>query len=84
MYEDDPEIHERIMRADDLADEINFDDMPDEDVCPGCACEECCCPINDFDECMDGDHESGLASAGFGTNEDYGDYGDGYFDEGDW
>jgi len=35
------------------------------------------------DECMadpdpgdwDGDHESGLASAGFGTDEDYGDFG---------
>lgn len=25
-------------------------------------------------EDMDGDHESGLASAGFGTDEDYGDY----------
>ena len=29
---------------------------------------------------MDGDHESGLASAGFGTDEDYGDYGG----DGDW
>ena len=26
----------------------------------------------DMDESMDGDHESGLASAGFGTDEDYG------------
>lgn len=25
---------------------------------------------------LDGDHESGLASAGFGTDEDYGHYGD--------
>jgi hypothetical protein len=25
---------------------------------------------------MDGDHESGLASAGWGTDEDYGYYGD--------
>lgn len=25
---------------------------------------------------LDGDHESGLASAGFGTDEDYGYYGD--------
>jgi len=30
----------------------------------------------DVDESMDGDHESGLASAGFGTDEDYGYYGD--------
>ena len=28
------------------------------------------------DDSMDGDHESGLASAGFGTDEDYGYYGD--------
>jgi len=29
-----------------------------------------------YDESMDGDHESGLASAGWGTDEDYGYYGD--------
>jgi hypothetical protein len=29
-----------------------------------------------YDESMDGDMESGLASAGFGTDEDYGYYGD--------
>lgn len=32
------------------------------------------------DDSMDGDHESALASAGFGTDEDYGDFGGG--DEG--
>ncbi len=32
----------------------------------------------DMDESMDGDHESALASAGFGTDEDYG-----CFDSGD-
>jgi hypothetical protein len=31
---------------------------------------------DDFDDSMDGDHESGLASAGWGTDEDYGYYGD--------
>ena len=31
----------------------------------------------DLDESMDGDHESALASAGFGTDEDYGCYGGG-------
>lgn len=30
---------------------------------------------NYCDESMDGDHESGLASAGWGTDEDYGYYG---------
>lgn len=34
----------------------------------------------DMDESMDGDHVSGLASAGFGTDEDYGYYGG----EDDW
>ena len=29
-----------------------------------------------YDDSMDGDHESGLASAGFGTDEDYGSYQD--------
>lgn len=28
-----------------------------------------------YDDSMDGDHESALASAGFGTDEDYGDFG---------
>lgn len=27
---------------------------------------------DDYDDSMDGDHESGLASAGWGTDEDYG------------
>ncbi len=31
----------------------------------------------DMDESMDGDHESALASAGFGTDEDYGCFGGG-------
>lgn len=32
-------------------------------------------PEDHFDESMDGDHESALASAGFGTDEDYGFFG---------
>jgi len=32
----------------------------------------------DMDDSMDGDHESGLASAGWGTDEDYGYYGEDY------
>ena len=35
----------------------------------------------EFDDSMDGDHASGLASAGFGTDEDYGDWGGDFFDE---
>ena len=30
---------------------------------------------DEYDESMDGDHESALASAGWGTDEDYGCYG---------
>lgn len=32
----------------------------------------------DYDDSMDGDHASALASAGFGTDEDYGYYGEDY------
>ena len=37
-------------------------------------------PVQDSepDESMDGDFDSGMASAGFGTDEDYGYYGDDY------
>jgi len=31
---------------------------------------------NNYDDSMDGDHDSAMASAGFGTDEDYGYYGD--------
>lgn len=30
----------------------------------------------EYDDSMDGDHDSAMASAGFGTDEDYGYYGD--------
>lgn len=42
-------------------------------------CDTCMKNANDseeYGEDMDGDHESGLASAGFGTDEDYGHYGE--------
>lgn len=48
------------------------------DCCPACGedDEECDCheylDSEDYDDSMDGDHESGLASAGWGTDEDYG------------
>ena len=32
--------------------------------------------VDSFDDSLDGDHESGLASCGWGTDEDYGYYGD--------
>ena len=33
---------------------------------------------DDYDDSMDGDFDSAMASAGFGTDEDYGCYGDDY------
>jgi hypothetical protein len=33
---------------------------------------------NQYHDDMDGDHQSALASAGWGTDEDYGHYGDDY------
>jgi hypothetical protein len=45
-------------------DDVNYDDF--DDFHDG----------EDYDDSMDGDHESGLASAGWGTDEDYGYYGD--------
>ena len=41
-------------------DDAEFDNDGDTDIEP------------DFDDSMDGDHASALASAGFGTDEDYG------------
>lgn len=34
--------------------------------------------MDDIDESMDGDHDSAMESAGWGTDEDYGYYGDDY------
>ena len=34
------------------------------------------CDADEYDESMDGDFDSAMASAGFGTDEDYGYYGD--------
>jgi hypothetical protein len=31
---------------------------------------------DEYDDSMDGDHDSAMASAGFGTDEDYGYYGE--------
>jgi hypothetical protein len=34
--------------------------------------------IDDYDDSMDGDFDTAMASAGYGTDEDYGCYGDDY------
>ena len=56
--------------------EIVEDGDYDEDECEGEIVEdgdydEDECERSDFDESMDGDFESGMASAGWGTDEDY-------------
>lgn len=43
--------------------EIEADDLED-------------CWEEDYDDSMDGDHDSSMTSAGWGTDEDYGYYGD--------
>ena len=35
-------------------------------------------PEDDYDDSMDGDHDSAMASVGWGTDEDYGCFGDQY------
>ena len=49
----------------------------DSDICQGCGEPDNYCVCDEYeddcdgDDSMDGDHESGLASAGFGMDEDY-------------
>ena len=61
--------------ADDV-DASNYDDYNDfydEECCE----DECFADDVDFvDESMDGDHDSAMTSCGWGTDEDYGFYGD--------
>jgi hypothetical protein len=47
-------------------DDVNYDDYSD-------FYDE-----EDYDDSMDGDHDSAMESAGWGTDEDYGYYGDDY------
>jgi len=55
-------------------------DFDDGNLCPGCGEPEAFCLCDwveeEFDDGMDGDHESALRDAGFGMDEDYGCYGD--------
>ena len=46
-------------------DDMNYDDYNDFNEM-----------VEDFDESMDGDHDSAMTSCGWGTDEDYGYYGD--------
>ena len=57
----------KYMSEDDVADMLDVNELSDRFH------EEF--TEDDYDDSMDGDHESALASAGFGTDEDYGYYG---------
>ena len=50
----------------------HHDEEYDSDICN--VCGEVMTDIDSYEDYMDGDLASGLASAGFGTNEDYGDF----------
>jgi hypothetical protein len=52
----------KYMSEDDVADMLDVNELSDRFH-------------EEYDDDMDGDHESALASAGFGTDEDYGYYG---------
>ena len=56
----------KYMSEDDVADMMDSNELSDRFM------------EDDFDDSMDGDHESALACAGWGTDEDYGYYGEEY------
>jgi len=62
-----------LKEMDPIAYDVNFNDYMD-------ACDidtdDLLNDESDFDDSMDGDFDSGMASAGYGTDEDYGYYGD--------
>ena len=53
----------KYMSEDDVADMMDCNELSDRFD-------------EDYDDSMDGDHDSAMASAGFGTDEDYGYYGE--------
>ncbi len=59
----------------DCGSEFFESEMGEPGICPCCGsdqiydADEC---VEDLDDSMDGDHASALASAGWGTDEDYG------------
>lgn len=85
MFDDqmEQEFEDRINGG---RDDVDVAELSPEDecreACATCQCREDCEAAggdpdwdDQPDESMDGDHASALASAGFGTSEDYGDFG---------
>jgi hypothetical protein len=66
--------------------DMQIRDMLDEGLLPTTVASLLKCPLqmvydvisdqSDYDDSMDGDFDSAMASAGFGTDEDYGYYGE--------
>ena len=62
----------RILKEmDPIAYDTGFNDYMD-----ACGIDTDDLSDSDYDDSMDGDFDSGMASAGYGTDEDYGYYGD--------
>lgn len=60
---------------DDYPDPLDYDDGVEDDQYEVTGCGE---SDSDYDESMDGDFDSAMASAGWGTDEDYGSASDIY------
>ncbi len=67
MYDDfDMQAERQIWPwIDDESEEVTEDGYCDDE-----------CDEEDYDDSMDGDHDSAMESAGWGTDEDYGYYGE--------
>jgi hypothetical protein len=86
MSHPDPLYDEENTMSDDAFD--RFDDMAERTIWPWIDDESHDSDdpnyddyndfTDDYDDSMDGDHDSGMTSAGWGTDEDYGYYGEDY------
>lgn len=63
------ELYEDGMAIEDIANKLNVDIVTVAEIVGDYA-------DGNYDDSMDGDFDSAMASAGFGTDEDYGYYGD--------
>jgi len=71
------DLHKDGLPVDSIARITELSSVEVEDIIYGEGSSELDEPY-DYDDSMDGDHESALASAGWGTDEDYGYYGEEY------
>jgi len=69
LFDPDNAMEDDMNYADDV-DASNYDDYDD--------FYDESADYDDYDDSMDGDHDSAMESAGWGTDEDYGYYGEDY------